>query len=167
MPVRPGTLEDIPAIMTLVGRVVPLMQAAGNPQWDAEYPNPVAFERDVALGQLWVAEETGSILGMAAITTDQEPEYAGVGWDLAETAIVVHRLAIDPAAQGRGLALALMKQAETEARRRGIATLRVDTHVQNEATQRLFPKLGYTLAGEIGLGFRPGLRFRCYEKRLS
>jgi hypothetical protein len=31
----------------------------------------------------------------------------------------------------------------------------------------LFPKLGYTLAGEIGLGFRPGLRFLCYEKRLQ
>jgi hypothetical protein len=23
------------------------------------------------------------------------------------------------------------------------------------------------LAGEIGLGFRPGLRFLCYEKRLG
>ena len=33
--------------------------------------------------------------------------------------------------------------------------------------QRLFPKLGYELAGEIGLGFRPGLRFLCYEKRLG
>ena len=34
------------------------------------------------------------------------------------------------------------------------------------ATQRLFPKLGYRFAGEIGLAFRPGLRFFCYEKRL-
>jgi RimJ/RimL family protein N-acetyltransferase len=49
---------------------------------------------------------------------------------------------------------------------RGIGVLRVDTNTQNEATQRLFPKLGYELAGEIGLGFRPGLRFLCYEKRL-
>jgi hypothetical protein len=45
--------------------------------------------------------------------------------------------------------------------------LRVDTNTQNPATRRLFPKLGYSLAGEIGLGFRPGLRFQCYEKRLN
>jgi hypothetical protein len=44
--------------------------------------------------------------------------------------------------------------------------LRVDTNAQNAATQRLFPKLGYQFAGEIGLEFRPGLRFFCYEKRL-
>jgi hypothetical protein len=27
--------------------------------------------------------------------------------------------------------------------------------------------LGYVFAGEIGLGFRPNLRFYCYEKRLG
>jgi RimJ/RimL family protein N-acetyltransferase len=59
-----------------------------------------------------------------------------------------------------------MLQADLVAQTREIAVLRVDTHTQNEATQRLFPKLGYSLSGEIGLGFRPGLRFRCYQKRL-
>jgi hypothetical protein len=60
-----------------------------------------------------------------------------------------------------------MQQAEKDAVERGIGVLRVETNTQNEATQRLFPKLGYVLAGEIGLGFRPGLRFLCYEKRLQ
>jgi GNAT superfamily N-acetyltransferase len=167
MLVRPGRLEDLVPVMALVRRVVPLMRASGNLQWDAEYPNTGVFERDVAAGQLWVAEEEGRLGGIAAITTDQEPEYAEVGWDTAELAVVVHRLAVDPAFQGRGIALALMLQAEQVARERGIQVLRVDTNTRNEATQRLFPKLGYELAGEIGLGFRPGLRFRCYEKRLT
>jgi hypothetical protein len=43
----------------------------------------------------------------------------------------------------------------------------VDTNTQNEATQSLFPKLGYSLSGEIELQFRPGLRFRCYQKLLK
>jgi len=98
---------------------------------------------------------------------DQEPEYAEVGWDTAEPAIVVHRLAVDPACRGQGVAAALMHQAETVARSRGIDVLRVDTNTKNLATQRLFPKLGYVKAGEIGLSFRPGLRFCCYEKRLT
>ena len=167
MLVRQGRNEDIPSIMDLVRRVVPLMRAAGNLQWDSAYPNPAVFERDVQHEQLWLAEIEVSIAGVAALTTEQEHEYADVGWDISERAIVVHRLAVDPAFRGKGVAAALMLQAETVARELGITVLRVDTNTQNEATQKLFPKLGYTFSGEISLRFRPGLRFFCYEKRLS
>ena len=166
MLIRPGSSKDVSQIMILVGNVVPLMIASGNLQWDNEYPNAEVFERDVELDQLWVAEIDGRIAGVAAITTDQEAEYAQVGFDINETAIVTHRLAVDPAFQGKGVAEALMIQAETVAKARKINVLRVDTNTQNVATQKLFPKLGYVLAGEIGLSFRPGLKFKCYEKRL-
>ena len=166
MQVRQGTFEDVAAVMALVRRVVPQMMAMGNLQWDDHYPDAAVFERDVERDQLWVAEEEGQLAGVGAITTDQEPEYAEVGWDISEPAVVVHRLAVDPAFRGKGVALALMLQAEKVARQRQIGVLRVDTNTRNEATQKLFPKLGYSLAGEIGLGFRPGQRFCCYEKRL-
>lgn len=166
MQIRLATLDDIALIVALVRRVVPLMRAAGNLQWDDVYPNPEVFTRDVDLSQLWVAELDGQIAGVAAITTDQEPAYADVGWDIHELAIVVHRLAVDPAFQGRGVAIALMRQAEVVAVERGTRILRADTNTHNAATQRMFPKLGYQFAGEISLDFRPGLRFLCYEKRL-
>ena len=167
MHVRQATLRDVESVMALVRRVVPLMRASGNLQWDDHYPNAGVFERDIELDQLWLAEIDGQIAGVAAITSDQEPEYANVGWDIGETAIVVHRLAVDPGFQGKGVAVALMEQAEAVARERGIVALRVDTNTQNQITQRLFPKLGYKLAGEISLSFREGLRFLCYEKRLA
>ena len=166
MQIRLAVPEDIPALVELLQRVVPLMRASGNLQWDDDYPNAEVFERDIELGYLWVAEMDGAIAGVAAVSTDQEPEYAEV-WDIEEVAVVVHRLAVDPAFRGAGVAGALMGKAEEVAVERGIRVLRVDTNTQNEATQRLLPKLGYELAGEIGLGFRPGLRFLCYEKRLS
>lgn len=165
---RLATTLDLPALMVLVCRVVPQMQAMGNHQWDANYPNEQVFADDIARGRLWVAEdEDHALAGVAALTTDQEPEYAEVGWDLTELAIVVHRLAVDPAFQGQGIASRLMQQAEAVARQRSIHVLRLDTNTQNPVTQRLLPKLGYTLAGEIGLSYRPGLRFLCYEKRLG
>lgn len=167
MQLRPATTDDIPAVMALIRRVVPLMRATGNLQWDDAYPNPEVFARDVERAQLWAALVDDSLAGIAAITRDQEPEYAQVGWDVTEEAVVVHRFAVDPAFQGRGIGLALMEQAERVAREGGVRVLRVDTNTQNEVTKRLFPKLGYALAGEIGLGFRPGLRFLCYEKRLG
>ena len=166
MLVRRATDEDIAAIMALVGRSVPLMRAAGNLQWDDGYPNAEVFAEDVRLQQLWVAELEGQVAGVAAITTEQSPEYADVGWDLKEPAVVVHRLVVDPEFRGRGVAEQLMRQAEVVATGWGIRVLRVDTNTRNLATQGLLPKLGYTLAGDIGLEFRPGQRFYCYEKRI-
>lgn len=166
MQIRLATNDDLAALMALVRRVVPLMRSAGNLQWDENYPNEAVFGRDIDLKQLWIAEIRSEIAGIAAITMDQEPDYAQVGWDISEPAIVVHRLAVDPAFRGAGVASLLMQKAEQIAAERGISVVRVDTNTQNEATQRLFPKLGYDLAGEISLEFRPGLRFFCYEKRL-
>lgn len=166
MRIRLATEDDLPALMELLRRVVPLMRAAGNLQWDDSYPNEAVFQRDIDLGQLWVALVDSGIAGVAAVTMDQEHDYIQAGWDINEPAIVVHRLAVDPAFRGLGAAGALMLKAEEIAVQRAITVLRVDTNTQNEATQRLFPKLGYQLAGEISLAFRPGLRFLCYEKRL-
>jgi ribosomal protein S18 acetylase RimI-like enzyme len=164
--IRPGTLEDIPALVLLIQRVVPLMRAAGNLQWDENYPNPEVFARDVQRGQLWVAEISGAVAGVVALTGDSEPDYEQADWDHSEPALIVHRLAVDPKFRGTGVALALMLHAEKVAAAQALPVIRVDTHVENQATQRLFPGLGYRFAGEIALRLRPGLRFSCYEKRL-
>jgi GNAT superfamily N-acetyltransferase len=166
MIIRPATSADIPALLDLIKRVVPLMHESGNFQWDEHYPNETVFSNDIAKQQLWIALVEAQLAGLAALTEDQEPEYAQVGFDPSERAIVTHRLAVDPAFQGKGVAVALLNQAEQLALDRGIAFLRVDTNSENQATQRLFPKLGYQYAGEITLGFRQGLRFLAYEKRL-
>jgi len=160
-------MADLPAIVALVQAVVPLMNASGNFQWTAEYPNAAVFENDITHNHLWVAELIGQLVGVAALTQDQDAEYADADWDAAEPALVTHRLAVAPEAQGMGVARALLLQAEHEAQALGLRTLRVDTNSENAATQRLFPKLGYRFAGEIKLAFRPGLRFFCYEKRLD
>lgn len=167
MIIRLATLHDIPQILTLIADVIPVMKTAGNFQWDNDYPNKQVFTQDIKLNQLWVAEIAGTIAGVAAITTDQDAEYAQAGLDITETAIVTHRLAVNINYQGRGVAAALLKQAEHEAIRRAVNILRIDTNIANQTTQKLFPKLGYVLAGEISLTIRPGLKFLCYEKRLN
>lgn len=167
MIIRLATPNDIPKIMLLIAEVVPAMNAAGNFQWDSTYPDAQVFANDINQNQLWVADADGDIAGMAAITTDQEPEYAAVGYDLTETAIVTHRLAVNINYRGQGIAAQLLQQAERVAMERGIKVLRIDTNSNNKATRQLFPKLGYEFSGEIGLGFRPNLRFYCYEKRLD
>jgi GNAT superfamily N-acetyltransferase len=153
--------------MQLITKVVPLMMASGNFQWDENYPNATVFNNDIALNRLWVAESDGSIVGVTAITTEQQAEYADLGMDITEEAIVTHRLAVNVDYRGQGIAEALLKKAEEVALGRGIKILRIDTNSNNKATRKLFPKMGYEYAGETPLAFKPHLRFYCYEKILS
>ncbi|UHG88997.1 GNAT family N-acetyltransferase [Spirosoma oryzicola] len=166
MTIRLATPADLPALLTLLKKVIPLMREAGNLQWDDHYPNVTVFREDISKEQLWVADVDGQLAGVAALTEDQEPEYAQVGFDLSQRAIVTHRLAVDPAFRGQGVAAALLAQAEQIAKERSVSFLRIDTNSENQVTQKLFPKLGYRYAGEITLSFRPGLRFLAYEKAL-
>jgi ribosomal protein S18 acetylase RimI-like enzyme len=167
MRIRLAVLEDVAAVIGLLRRVVPSMRAVGNLQWDENYPTAAVFEHDVEQRQLWVAEIDGALAGMVAVTTGPEPEYGHAGWNVEEAGIMVHRLAVDPEFRGAGVAAALMQKAEEVAVERGIPAVRTDTSIENEAAQRLFLKLGYVETGEIKLSFRPGLRVRCYEKRLN
>jgi ribosomal protein S18 acetylase RimI-like enzyme len=167
MTIRPATLKDVDAILQLIAEVVPLMNASGNFQWDSHYPNRQVFEKDIALKQLWAADIDGQLAGIAAITTSQQAEYANVGMDVTQTAIVTHRLAVSIHHRGLRIAETLLLQAEKVAAERGINILRIDTNSNNKATRRLFPKLGYEFMGETGFQFRPNLRFYCYEKMLA
>lgn len=167
MIVRRASEDDLDAILALVRRVVPLMRASGNLQWSESYPNRAVFERDLSLEQLWVAEEEKKIIGVAALTRALSPEYAQVGWDLSESSMVVHRLAVDLAQRGKGIARTLMQQAEGLAVASGVAVLRVDTNAENHAMQRLILSLGYGFSGEFVFSDRPGQRFFAYEKRLN
>jgi len=168
MIIRLATLQDINSITQLVAQVVPVMQAAGNLQWDNTYPNAEVFTNDVHNGQLWVADFDGQIAGVIAIVNAQEPEYAQVtGWDITEPAVVAHRLAVSPDFQGKGIAAALLHQCEAVAREQGVDLIRLDTNTVNRPMQNLFLKIGYSLGGEITLHKKPGLLFMAFEKRLS
>lgn len=167
MVIRRAALFDIPAILCIVRATIPLMHADGNTQWDDGYPDTATFLRDIERKELWVADFDGVLGGVAAITPEQSPEYANVGWDLEEPSLVIHRLAVDPEFRGHGIALALMQEAEALAEEQGIHVLRVDTSHVNQPAQRMFLKLGYTCSGETTLAYRAGLRIVCYEKRLA
>ena len=81
MQLRPATLEDIPAVLALIRRVVPAMRASGNLQWDDLYPNAKVFANDVAQQQL-VADGHW-------VTIDRQELVAAGHWDTVAVAPAV------------------------------------------------------------------------------
>jgi GNAT superfamily N-acetyltransferase len=169
--IRLATEEDLDAIEMIVQQVVKEMNAVGNQQWDEEYPLRPNFQVDVDNGELWVAEnmnDEGHVLGMAALTEEQSIEYKDCGWDITIPAIVMHRAAVAPFAQGQGISQLFFAKQDEISRERGYNLVRVDTNRVNEAMQRSIRKAGYEYSGDVRLLTKPEtMKFMCFQKYLS
>ena len=164
--IRPARPEELDTIWPLVCRAVARMNQQGNPQWGSDYPTRALYAGDIARGQLYAALVDGALAGVACVNTDESPEYAPLPWTTAQPALVIHRMAVDPAFQHQGVGSALFTFAQDLAFRRGLEAMRIDTYSLNHTMQALIRRMGFQQVGEIHLHGRP-LTYPCFEKHLA
>ncbi len=136
---RPGRDEDAAGFIALIGAC-----------W-AEFPNCILdvdgevpelralatyFGR--AGGALWVAEEAGRVIGMAAT----RPMNQDGAWEICKVYVAA-------SARGTGLAHDLMAAAEGHARAAGAYRLVLWTDTRFEAAHRFYEKRGFVRQGSI------------------
>ncbi|KOP67062.1 GCN5 family acetyltransferase [Bacillus sp. FJAT-18019] len=165
--IRTGKIEDLQEIMALIARCVTVMQAGGSDQWDDQYPNREVIGVDLQRGTLFAAEGEGRILGIIVLDESQDEQYQTMNWKQIEGPhLMMHRLAVDPEAQGQGVARKLIAFSEEYAVRSGYKSLRLDTYAKNTAALKLYQGLGYDLRGEVNYPGR-ALGFPVFEKVLD
>ena len=156
--------DDLPEIVSLFGEATRHMDATGIHQWDAIYPDRQILLEDIEQGILQIGTLDGQITVVFVLDACSEEDYEEADWSThPERIIVLHRLCVHPAFQGRGVARAAMDYLEQSVRDRGISTIRLDAFSQNPTALRLYESRGYRKAGEIT--YRKGL-FYLYEKLL-
>lgn len=160
---RLATQADMPAVFAVYQTAIDDMNARGIPQWDERYPTPEILTADLARGELYVAVADGGVLAAVVLNEECDPAYETAAWQGGEPYVIVHRLCVSPAAQGKGVGRGLMAAAETWARARGYADIRLDAFSQNPHALRMYAGLGYEKRGEAI--WRKGL-FYLLEKPL-
>lgn len=162
--VRP---EELDRVWALVRAAVAKMNAGGSYQWGEDYPTREDFAVPLAAGELYAAcDESDAILGVVVLNTWEEPVYGELkGWRVPSPALVIHKMAVDPAAQGKGVASSLFAFAVGLAQERGLRSLRGDTYTENKTMQHLFRRFGFRQVGSVHFPGRP-LPFPVYERVL-
>lgn len=126
---------------------------------DAEVPELRALATYFAEagGALWVAEDAGRVIGMAAT----RPMQADSAWEICKVYVAAE-------ARGTGLAHALLDAVEQHARAAGAARLVLWTDTRFEAAHRFYEKRGYVRQGAIRIldDLSKSLEFR-YTKPLQ
>jgi ribosomal protein S18 acetylase RimI-like enzyme len=115
---------------------------------------------------LFGVRDGGRLLAVVAVNGEQSRRYASVDWaDAKGNPAVIHRLAVHPDVQGRGLGRRLLQFAEHQARSKGCSSVRLDVYSDNEHAVRLYERHGYSIRGEIRFPFRPAVYY-AMEKSL-
>ncbi|KGE20735.1 GCN5 family acetyltransferase [Paenibacillus wynnii] len=161
---RAGRQVESEQIMELIARCVQVMQDGGSDQWDESYPNREVIQEDLEQSNLYVCEVEGAIAGIVVLDENQAEEYGAIHWVQNQGPhLSMHRLAVHPEAQGKGIARRLIAFAEDHAVRGGYTSIRLDTYAKNSSALRLYKSLEYDLRGEVNFPGRTA-SFPVFEK---
>mgnify|MGYP001025249515 FL=1 len=131
--------------------------------WNEEYPDETCIRDDLAEHGLFVLEEDGRIAAAVSAVRDEEMEGNAV-WDAAlQPAVMIERVGVDRAFQGRGLARKAIAMVLEEMKARGYRGARYLVGPNNLRARAAYRPLHFRLAGETDAY---GEHWLCYEKAL-
>ena len=164
-----GLPHEIDAIIALTKRCGLHMRENGIDQWDENYPDYDSIANDLETKTLFAYREGDTIVGIVVLNETQDEEYGEINWSTSESDrnLVVHRLAVEPIHQGKGIARKIMDFAENFAREQEYDSIRLDTFSQNPRNQRFYTNRGYTDLGEVYLKYKKEHPYFCYELLLK
>lgn len=125
---RKAEPADLPALLALREEIVEWLANKGLDQWQPGSPG--RWSRDgvaasIDAGTVWVIYDGDQLAATITIDDYADPDF----WtdeERAEPALYLHRMMVARSHAGRGLASALIRLAEAEARTQGRASLRLD-----------------------------------------
>jgi len=142
--IRPGTADDIAAVLPLVAKTIAFHEEMDEARFGAV---PGAHERyegwmqrlvDSGEGAFLVAEEDGQVVGFILGQVQEEYRMYRTG-----RYGMIHDLWVEPNRRRRGIARELVLAAIERFREAGVEQVRLDTSAKNEAAQKLFAFCGF------------------------
>ncbi len=146
--------KDIPAVLALWENAKAFLKEQGLPQWQQGYPALPEAEQDIALQRLWLIEEGGTPLAVFVFDTLPDPSYTTLAegaWHIPGPYGALHRIAVSPAARGKGVGRAAAAHCRALCVQQGLCALRVDTHPGNIPMRTMLERAGFAHCGLIYL----------------
>ena len=161
---RKATIEDLPAIHSLVQDAVAALQKNGNYQWDERYPRDEDFLPDIESNTQYVGLIDDRIAMIFAVNTDCDPQYHDGSWRYPDARFtVLHRFIFHPAYWGRGLSRTALSDIIDTLKADGIETIRLDVYRENHSAQHLYRSFGFY---EVGVAYFRDKSFDLMELKL-
>ena len=105
-------------------------------------------------------------LFLVAYTADGKPAGCGGLRQLDDTSAEIKRMFVDPTQRGTGVSVAVLRELEAAAVRRGWTTLRLETGTEQPDAIRFYTREGYTPIPKFGHYAHSEISL-CFEKAVT
>ena len=137
-------------------------------QWNDKYPSREIFKEDIKNKSLYVSKINQEVVGCIMFSFRKDDVYKTVNWITEdEYNLYIHRLAVDPIFQKRGIARKMMDFAEDFAKSNNYISVRLDTFSQNPRNNKFYKSRGYNKLDDVYFPRQSEFPFHCYEKLVA
>lgn len=134
-------------------------------QWNDKYPSREIFKEDIKNKSLYVSKINQEVVGCIMFSSRKDDVYKTVNWITKdEYNLYIHRLAVHPIFQKRGIARKMMDFAEDFAKSNNYISIRLDTFSQNPRNNKFYKLRGYNKLDDVYFPKQSEFPFHCYEK---
>ena len=162
--IRIGSVTDIDSILGVTKSCARHMKSQGIFQWNKHYPDKNSFIDDAKKKELFVFVEDESIVACISLCNEMDKVYKSVKWNTKNhNNLYVHRLAVHPNFQKKGIGKSLMDYAEKFGKKNQYISIRLDTFSENKRNLKFYESRGYKRLEEIYFPKQSKFPFYCYE----
>lgn len=166
MHIQKAIPNNLIEIMYLVRQCIEDFNKNNIYQWNVSYPNNFQLLHEIEKGSLYLMINKG--IPIATITFDevQNSVFDDIEWKNNDGKfLVIHRIAVFPTWQNKGVGRKLMEFTENYAKENKYKSVRLDVTNSNQNLVRIYEKLGYVQTGDI-LYPEQKISFKCLEKMI-
>lgn len=149
MTIRKTTMNDLTQALEIYAGARAYMAKNGNPdQWGQTNPPAQQIVDDINHGKSYVCEKDGQIIAVFYFAVEEEPTYRVLyegNWLDDSPYGVLHRVAVAQQEQGVGSQIAKWALSQHP-------NIRIDTHENNVAMQKMLAKNDFSYCGKIIIG---------------
>ena len=164
---RKAATVDLPGLMEIIRQAKVFMSDNNLDQWKNGYPNEQTIGNDINKGFSYMLVHKGILAGTAAVIFEEEKTYSRIfegEWLTLGDYAVIHRVAVSSSYRNTGTAAIMMKNIEKLCLSKGVYSLKIDTHEDNNPMRKFLVKCGFHYCGIIYL--ENGDKRLAYEKTL-
>ena len=162
--IRTGEISDIDAILNITKSCALHMIQNNIYQWNEHYPDRGSFINDAENQELYVYVINGKLVASISLCMHMDEVYSPVKWKTKNgNNLYIHRLAVHPDFQKKGIGKILMDFAEEYAKEKKFVSIRLDTFSVNKRNLKFYESRGYGRLEEIHFPKQSEFPFYCYE----
>ena len=162
--IRPANISDIESVLDVTKSCALHMINNGIFQWNEHYPDKVSFVNDIGNEELFVYCNNVKVVACISLCNKMDEVYKPVHWkSINKNNLYIHRLAVHPDFQKKGVGKSLMDFAENYAKVNGFVSVRLDTFSENKRNLKFYESRGYQRLDGIYFPKQSEFPFYCYE----